>query len=66
MRTDGKPDTRPLMFSFYLPTDGSLRIVKCKLFSFRRIYSMFVYKYLHSDSSIVFRTEAINNKTYIR
>ena len=64
MRTDGKPDPpRPLMFSFYFPTDRRLQIVKCKLFSFRRIYSIFVYKYLHSESSIVFRMQARNNKT---
>ena len=58
MRTDGKPDPHPLIFSFYFPTDRCLEIVKCKLFSFRRIYSIFVYKYLHSESSIVFSMQA--------
>jgi hypothetical protein len=68
MRTDRKPESPPgpLIFSFHLPTDRRLQIVKCKLFNFRQIYSVFVYKYLHSDSSIVFRMQAINNKIYIR
>jgi hypothetical protein len=57
MWTDGKPEPPspgPLMFPFY----PSLRQ--------EDLYSLLVHKSFHSDSSIVLRIQAINNKPYIR